>query len=100
MSRIIHPRPFGLKQPKPKRDRDHMSRVAQLPCVICGATPVQVHHCIHDRFGQRRSPDTETIPLCRGCHDALHAGKQSWRDAYGPDYSYLDKVRGMLDGTY
>ena len=92
MSRIVHPRPLGLKPEKAKRDPDHMARVAQLPCVICGRWPVEVHHCIHDRYGQRRSPDTETIPLCRDHHQLLHADKRAWREAHGPDHGFLDGV--------
>ena len=96
MSKIAHPRPLGLKADKPKRDFDHMGRVAGLPCVICGYWPVEVHHCIHDRFGQRRAPDTETIPLCHHHHTALHANKRAWREAYGPDHSYLPVVADQL----
>ena len=74
----------------------HMAAVAQLPCVICGARPVQVHHVIHGRYGTRKAPDTDTIPLCRSCHDSLHAGKEAWAAKWGPDYTYLPRVRAMV----
>jgi len=88
--------PLGLKKPKQARDPEHMGRVAQLPCVICGRWPVEVHHCIHDRYGQRRSPDTETIPLCYDHHQLLHADKRAWREAHGPDHGYLPEVLAAI----
>jgi hypothetical protein len=76
-----------------------MALVAELSCVICGTRPVQVHHCTHDRYGQRKSPDTETIPLCVGCHNALHADKRAWRKAHGPDHGFLPLVRELISNT-
>ena len=60
--------PLGLKQPRQMKDRGHMARVAELPCVCCGARPVEVHHCISGRYGQRKASDRETIPLCFAHH--------------------------------
>lgn len=96
MTRIIHPAPLGLKPPKGKRDFGHMGRVASLPCVICGYWPVEVHHCIHDRFSQRRAPDADTIPLCHQHHAELHADKARWRELYGPDHGYLPAVLAAI----
>ena len=90
--------PVRFKEPKPARDRAHMARVAQLPCVICHRRPVQVHHCIHDRYSQRRASDRETIPLCPECHADLHANKTAWRDRNGADHEYLAVVADMLAG--
>ena len=85
------------------RDRKHMERVAQLPCVVCGWWPVQVHHCIHGRHSQRKASDTETIPLCMSCHDGLHRHTTAWKRAHGEDHSYLPRVaealRQMEDNT-
>ena len=86
------------KAGKPKRDRVHMARVAELPCVICGARPVQVHHVIHGRYSQRRASDTETIPLCPGCHDHLHHHPTAWKRQHGEDREYLPRVAEMLGG--
>ena len=48
----------------------HMSRVADLPCCLCGAQPVEVHHA---RTGEaagagQRSSDWLSIPVCPSCH--------------------------------
>jgi len=46
----------------------HMGRVAGLPCCLCGAMPVEVHHIMEGRTPGRRAPDWLTIPLCQECH--------------------------------
>lgn len=93
------------KPAKPERGtaraKAHMERVAQLPCVICGAWPVVVHHVIHDRGAQRRASDLETVPLCSRHHDytspeGLHAAPRRWRDLHGPDHGFLGRVVEML----
>jgi hypothetical protein len=94
---------FAFPKPeKPARGsmacKRHMAAVAELPCVICGARPVQVHHCISGRYAQRRASDFDTIPLCRGCHDELHADKGRWEREHGEDRDYLPKVRAQLQG--
>jgi len=48
----------------------HMARVAELPCVVCGTSPVQVHHIRMANLtgaGQRCS-DWLTMPLCNPDH--------------------------------
>lgn len=94
--------PLGLKirAPSKAEGRRHMERVAGCPCVICGARPVQVHHVIHDRYSQRRSWDTQTIPLCPMHHDELHADKAAWRGKYGADYEFLPVVADMIAGEW
>lgn len=100
MTNLTH-RPIYQKGAKPARDPARLARVKQLPCVICKAPPPSdAHHCIHDRHGQRKAPDAETIPLCKAHHqdgpDAIHNGKRTWREKYGPDHSYLKEVDEIL----
>lgn len=109
---MIHPgnlagkAPLGLKPAKPSKSagRSHMARVAALPCVICGARPVEVHHVICGRYSQRRAPDTQTIPLCVAHHrigpEAIHTDKAAWVAANGPDTDYLPVVADMLAGQF
>ena len=52
-----------------------MGLVAQLPCAICGAHQVQVHHIREGAGLSQRSQDTLTIPLCLLHHtgaDGIH----------------------------
>lgn len=93
-------RPIPQKSGKPVRGKDgreHMAKVASLPCVICGYWPVQVHHVICGRFSQRKASDLDTIPLCKPCHDELHAGKDSWVAKNGYDTDYLHQVRRAVE---
>ena len=103
----ISPRPpLGQKAPKLssaeiREGKEWMRRVKELPCAICRKSgPSDVHHVIHGRYGTRRAPDKDTIPLCRKCHlvgpNALHNGKATWMEKHGPDCSYLPWVESML----
>jgi len=97
--------PLGLKKPKPERNtaksREYMRRVKMLPCVICGAAPPSdAHHVICGRYGQNKTSDFDTIPLCKRHHqngpEAIHNGKRSWVEKYGKDYDYIPEVKRML----
>lgn len=81
--------------------RKHMAAVAGLPCVICGAWPVEVHHTISGRYGHRKSSDFETLPLCFNHHrgpEGIHASKRQWEAAHGLDTDYLPVVKKLLGG--
>ncbi len=63
-----------LGEPKRRRDREHLRRVASLPCLICGRSPSQAHHL---RFAQprvtaRKVSDEWVVLLCATHHRALH----------------------------
>jgi len=75
--------------------------VKQLPCAVCGAAgPSDAHHVIHDRFSSRKSSDLDVIPLCKIHHqdgpEAIHNGKERWREKHGPDHGYLEQTREMI----
>ena len=104
---LLHRTEPNFKPPKVKNGtaegRKHMSRVASLPCVCCGYWPVSVHHCISGRYGSRKAPDTETIPLCFNHHqgpEGIHTDKSAWEAKYGKDHEYLDSVKDQLDGQF
>ena len=98
------------KPDREPRDTDRMEQVAEMPCCICDeyglyqASPTQVHHCIHGRYGSRRSPDSMTIPLCEGHHQgnfdgtkvALHRQPAEWRRAYGDDTRWISWTEERL----
>lgn len=76
-----------------------MARVAQLACVICGARPVEVHHVISGRYGQRKASDLDTIPLCYLHHrgaEGIHTSKRAWEAAHGLDTDYLPIVARLV----
>lgn len=78
----------------------HLMRVKQLPCVVCGVSPCDAHHCRSDSFGGGRASDYATIPLCKEHHqvgpDAFHANKGKWERENGPDWSYISEMLEML----
>jgi hypothetical protein len=45
-----------------------MGRVAALPCILCGAQPVEVHHIREGQGAAQRARDTLTVPLCPEHH--------------------------------
>ena len=77
---------------------EYMGTVRQLPCAVCGApAPSEAHHVIHGRYGSAKASDFDTIPLCPSCHrtgpDAIHRGKESWRQKFGNDFDYIEQTR-------
>jgi len=101
MSNLLGKPPLGLKQPRVMKDPSRLAAVAQLPCVICEARPVEVHHCISGRYGQRKAPDSMTVSLCWNHHrgpDGIHTSKRAWEALHGPDTGFLDRVNAMLAG--
>ena len=65
-----------------KAEREHMARVASLPCACCGQYGVQVHH-IRDGHGMsQRASNFLTVPLCPECHTGqygVHGDKSRMR---------------------
>lgn len=49
-------------------EKRHLDRLAQMPCALCGAHGVQIHHILEGRIKGRKSGHFTAIPLCPGCH--------------------------------
>lgn len=85
-----------LSSPERKEGLAHMGRVAQLPCLVCGARPVEVHHLPDPRS------DMRVIPLCPAHHrrefgpGAYHYSKRVFHDAHGTADELLARVDEML----
>jgi len=112
--------PLGQKQPKPPKkprkrppkqsakrkaylsspDREagkaHMARVAELPCLVCGSWPVEVHHLPDPRL------DMRVIPLCPMHHrreygpGAYHYSRRAFNNLHGSDDELLSRVAAMI----
>lgn len=103
-------RPIYQKGERESKDPARLAAVAAMPCVICfewgmrQTSPTQVHHCIHDRHGTEKAPDSMTIPLCEGHHQgdfdtskiALHREPDAWREAYGKDKDWISWTEERL----
>mgnify|MGYP003665603606 CR=1 FL=1 len=85
------------KGPAGRAALDYMGAVKRLPCVVCGVSPCDAHHCFHDRYSTAKGDDLDTIPLCKWCHqdgpEAIHRIKRTWAEKYGPDHSYIEQTR-------
>lgn len=101
--------PLGPKAPKAHKDPAYLARVAELTCIVCEAygepqrTPTTVHHVIHGRFSQRKTPDRMAIPLCADHHQlggngkvALHNEPTKWKRLYGEDHTYTAIIQDRL----
>jgi hypothetical protein len=81
-----------------KAGKEHMGRVAQLPCLVCGAHPVEVHH-----EGKPRS-DFNCLPLCPKHHrqqfgpGAYHYSPRAFYELHGTSEELLAKIAKMLQG--
>ncbi len=99
--------PLGLKverrrtrsDHKTADERRHMTAVASLPCLVCGAWPVEVHHEGTPRSNHR------VLPLCPRHHrrefgpGAYHYSKRAFYDAHGTSDELLTRVAKALTGT-
>jgi hypothetical protein len=100
-----HPKPkFKGKKPKkplPKRskkwkaaskaDKERMALLKTLPCIVCGSSPVEVHHITE---GGRRLGHQYTIPLCYFHHEgnfcSIGNTKKSFVDKFGTELEILE----------
>lgn len=79
----------------------HMAKVAELPCCLCLAWPVEVHHVLEERTPGRKSPDWLTIPLCPECHrgnEGIHGTKAMLRVAKKTEMELLAKTLEAIYG--
>jgi len=67
------------RQGKSAADRRHHERVAKLPCLVCGAWPVDVHHVVGyaDRMGRAPKRHDRVAPLCKAHHDVQNGPRDS-----------------------
>lgn len=90
-----------------KAEKLHLSRVAELGCLICknlklGETPAEIHHVRTGQGVGQRADNFKVIPLCpihhrQGGHGiAIHAGSQTWESHYGSERELLAQVLQLL----
>ena len=81
--------------------KQHLARVHDLPCGICGAVPVEAHHILEGRTPGRKSQDALAIPLCRDCHtgsaNGIHGRRVLW-DVYRKNE--LDVLAETIERIY
>lgn len=92
-----------MSSSKSKAEKCHLSRVAELRCIVCrneglGDSPAEIHHCSSGTGMSVRADNFHVIPLCPNHHRtgghgvAIHAGRQSWENKYGTETELLVQV--------
>lgn len=99
------PAKFRSRKPtRPKAVKEHMSRVAELSCVVCrneglGNSPAELHHPRYLAGAGQKADDMDVIPLCPTHHRlggygiAYHAGPEEWERRYGTEAELLAQTK-------
>ena len=88
---------------KPGRVKDpaYLAKVASLPCCVCGAHPVEVHHIRTGCGMGQKAGDDQTLPLCPRHHrtgpDAFHAGPGEFQARHGSEAYLVEQTRLRLE---
>lgn len=96
MRKVSAKRAAYMASPERKAGLIHMARVAMLPCLVCGASPVEVHHATKPRS------DMKVLPLCARHHrrefgvGAYHYSPRAFIAAHGSIEHLLQKVEDQL----
>lgn len=78
---------MSLLKEKPVRSKKYRDWVAEQPCMLCQASPAgDCHHGISLGYGEggigTKACDTLSLPLCRPCHQEMHANPELWADQW------------------
>ncbi|MFW5386193.1 DUF968 domain-containing protein [Yersinia sp. 2542 StPb PI] len=92
-----------MLRPKLRRweSRKYLQWVKSQPCCGCGNGDCDPHHIIgHGQGGMAtKAHDLFTFPLCRNCHDELHANQREWEEKYGNQivllFRFMDRSIGI-----
>lgn len=92
-----------MLRPKLRRweNRRYLQWVKSQPCCGCGNGDCDSHHIIgHGQGGMAtKAHDLFTFPLCRNCHDELHANQRAWEEKYGSQivllFRFMDRSIGI-----
>lgn len=82
-------------------ERAHHAKVAQYPCMVCEAWPVELHHPLGAGFGLRGG-HMDVLPLCPFHHrlgpfgEAIHNGTKTFEAKYGTHAELLQRLKTMM----
>jgi hypothetical protein len=84
-----------MKKAPTKAEREHMSKVASLGCLVC-QRPANVHHIRPVGLGMgMRSSHYQVVPLCREHHQgqfSIHNCKEQFEAMYGTEAELLHRT--------
>ena len=95
------------KKSMTKKERDHVSRVVEMGCIVCvnleyGETPAEAHHIGNGAWGTKAT-SYEVIPLCPTHHRtggygvAVHSGRMGFEEKYGTEQELLAQTLDWLN---
>ena len=89
---------------KPIRSRAYLSYVSSLECCGCGVQADEAHHIISAGLGGgmgTKASDLLVMPVCRGCHDALHKDVKAWEATNNSQWMHvcLTLLQAAEDGV-
>ena len=70
-----------IPKTNPFRSQVYKAWIKTQPCVACGAPSDDPHHLKgvgHLSGAGMTAPDTYLMPMCRGCHAAVHTAPEYW----------------------
>jgi hypothetical protein len=77
------------------------NKIAQIPCLACGAWPVTLHHC--GIGGGGRKNHDRVVPLCAACHlgpwgidGRQKISKKQWQEKHMTEAEMEARVRVLL----
>lgn len=82
-------------------EKRHMGRVAELPCCVCGAVGVHVHHILEGRTPGRKPSGWMTVPVCPPCHtgsQGIHGDRAMWKVMKQDELKALSETLEKLYG--
>jgi hypothetical protein len=86
------------------RDREHVRRVAEGVCLVCGREPVDAHYPRFTQSGEggRKVSDDYTVPLCREHHRDLHryGNEPQWWRRFGRGIDPIKVARALWLQTH
>lgn len=86
-----------------KAQADHLTRLHELNCCLCGAYPVEAHHINQGRtFGKRDKLHFCCIPLCPSCHrgsSGVHGDKAMLKLSKKDELEHLSDTLEKMYGT-
>ncbi|MCC3740241.1 DUF968 domain-containing protein [Rouxiella badensis] len=87
----------NMKNPKPDKliHANYTRWIKKQPCCGCGNQADDPHHITGNGLGGMgmKASDFHVIPLCRRCHDALHADTSKWEEEFGSQADLVIKTQ-------
>lgn len=84
-----------------KAEARYLDRVAALDCVLCGDSPVEIHHLRASEGMGQRAPHWLAVPLCPDCHRGprgVHGDRQRLKAQKLDEWDLLVKTIAALNG--